>query len=55
MELYITMGVAVVLQVLRDPRLKQTWRRALLKIFKEIATQFRDDPDFAAVINRQEV
>lgn len=52
MDWLIPMAVSVVIQLIRDPKLSVKWRAALLKIFREIATQFRDDPDFARVLDK---
>jgi hypothetical protein len=45
-DLLIGMGVNVLLQVLQDPNSKAKWRRALLKVFREIARAFSTDKEF---------
>lgn len=49
MDFYITLAISVLLQVIRDPKVNFKFKRALLKIFKEIAIQFGTDPEFSAV------
>lgn len=50
-ELLIGQSVSVLVQLARDPKGRGRWRKAMLKIFREIARAFRDDEEFAAVMS----
>jgi len=40
------MAVNVLIQLARDPNGRGKWRKALLKIFREIGRAFKDDAEF---------
>jgi hypothetical protein len=52
-EFYVNLAVSVILQMLQDGVLRGKFRRALLKIFRAIALQFREDPEFLAVMKAE--
>jgi hypothetical protein len=45
-EYFITMGISVILQTLKNPTRKRKFRNAFLKVFKGIKAGFADDPEF---------
>lgn len=47
-DFLISMSVSVLIQLIRTPSIRGKWKAALLKIFKEIAIAFKDDPSFQA-------
>lgn len=46
----IDMGVAALLRAIKNPKKKSQFRRAFLKVFKVIWTQFSSDDEFQAVV-----
>lgn len=48
MDFLITMAVSVLVQLARDPNGRGKWRKALLKVFREIANAFPNDVEFQA-------
>lgn len=47
METYfISMGIAAILNALKNPAHKRKFRNAFLKIYKAIKTAFADDAEF---------
>lgn len=42
----ISMAVNAMVQLARDKSSRSKWRKALLKVFREIAIAFRDDAEF---------
>lgn len=49
-DMLISMGVSALIMIARDKQGRGKWRKALLKVFREIAVAFRDDSDFQAVV-----
>jgi len=49
-DFIISMAVSVIIQLARDPKGRGKWRKALLKVFREIASAFRDDNEFQMVV-----
>lgn len=45
-DMLISMGINVLITLVRDPKGRGKWRKALLKVFREIAIAFRQDADF---------
>ena len=45
----ISMGVNALVELARDPTRHSKWRKAMLKVFKEIAAAFKDDAAFEDV------
>lgn len=45
-QLYINIGVTVLLSVLKDPKKKEKFRKIAKKVFDAIRTAFPGDPDF---------
>lgn len=45
-EYFISMGVSVVLQMLKNPTKKRKFRNVMLKVYRAIKTAFADDEDF---------
>ena len=43
---FITMGIAAILQGLKNPTTKRKFRNAFLKVYKGIKAGFADDPEF---------
>jgi hypothetical protein len=52
-DLVIGMAVNVLIQLVRDPNSRSKWRKALLKVFREIAIAFKDDAELTSVIDAQ--
>jgi hypothetical protein len=50
-DIVIGYAVNTLISVIRDPKGRGKWRKALLKIFAEIARAFRDDAEFAAAVS----
>ena len=46
---FITMGISVILQTLKNPVSKRKFRNAFLKVFKAIKAAFADDEEFQNV------
>lgn len=47
-DFLIDMAVGVLLRLATDAKKKAKWRKALLKVFRAIASAFPQDPDFKA-------
>ena len=46
----VSMGINAIIEIARgDGRSRSKWRKALLKVFREIARAFKDDVEFAQV------
>lgn len=45
-DLLITMGVAVILQSIKNPNKKASLRKAMLKVFSAIRAAYAGDPAF---------
>ena len=45
-DFYIKLGIAAVIALVQDERLKLKWRKAILKVFREIARAFAGDDEF---------
>lgn len=50
----IDMGVAALLRAIKNPKKKEQFRRAFLKVFKVIWTQFQNDKEFQEVVGIEE-
>jgi len=46
----VSLAVNVLIQIARDPSQNSRWRKALLKVFKEIGRAFATDDAFADVM-----
>jgi hypothetical protein len=46
MDFYIDIGAAVLLRLLKEGKPDNKYRKLFLKIFRAIAMQYSDDPDF---------
>lgn len=44
----IRLAIGTLIELARDPNGRGKWRKALLKVFREIAIAFRDDAEFAS-------
>jgi hypothetical protein len=48
-DVLISLGVNAIVTIARDPKGRGKWRKALLKVFREIAKAFSADAEFQAV------
>lgn len=48
-DILISLGVNALVTIARDPKGRGKWRKALLKVFREIAKGFSGDQEFASV------
>lgn len=49
----IPLAINALIQIARDGKAKSKWRKALLKVFREIARSFSADADFADVVKEE--
>lgn len=49
-DFVIGMAVSVMVQLVRNPSIRGKWKAAILKVFREIAINFKDDPAFKAEV-----
>lgn len=45
----ITLGINALVQLSRDPSGRSRWRKALMKVLREIARAFADDDEFRSI------
>lgn len=50
----IPLAINVMINLARDKQNRGKWRKALLKVFSEIAIAFRDDVAFQAVVEAKQ-
>ena len=48
-EIVIELGINAVLKMLKSKANASKWRRVMLKIFRAIAVQYKDDQEFQTV------
>jgi len=53
-DVYIDLGVSILLRVLKDTKKAQKFRRAMLKVFKAIAAAYARDAEFTEVVQQKE-
>ena len=50
-ELLISMGFSILLSTVKNPKSKEKFRKAFLKVFNAIKAAYPNDPDFGTAIN----
>lgn len=48
-EMIIRLGVTAMLEMLKSKANASKWRKVMLKVFRAIATQYKDDEEFQTV------
>lgn len=52
-EWMIPLAINTLIQIARDPKTHGKWRKALLKVFREIARAYKNDAEFTAVAEEE--